>query len=170
MVNKTVVVTVKNDNVAEVIHNINLLSRKRLYVGIPDKTASRPPDPGQVAGLNNATIGFIQNMGSPRRNIPARPFLTLGVFDAKALVIDRMKAISIKSINGEKDALEKGFHALGLAVVSIVRKRMTAGPWFPLSPGTIADRRRRRKNGMAGTKPLIDTGRLRQAITYVIRS
>jgi hypothetical protein len=48
-----------------------------------------------------------------------------------------------------------------------VRAFITAGQGFaPLAAATLAARRRK---GRTGTKPLIDTGQLRRAITYVLR-
>ncbi len=62
---------------------------------------------------------------------------------------------------------------LGLGVLSglmgqdAVRGKITSGPFVPLAPATL---RARKAKGRTGEKPLIDTGQLRAAYTYVIRA
>jgi phage gpG-like protein len=173
-------VTVTQDHTAKVVKSIRALSALRLYVGVPDSTAARPPDiqqgksslrsKGTTEQINNAAIAFIQNNGSPKAKIPPRPFLTMGVAGVQEDIAKRMKVIATIAASGDRTALAKGFHALGIFVASAVRKKLTDGPWVPLAQRTIDARKSRRKSGKAGIKPLIDTGRLRAAITYVLRS
>lgn len=60
--------------------------------------------------------------------------------------------------------------AIGNALANSARLRFAAGvepsgkPWEPLSPVTIA--LRRKGKGAGSAKPLLDTGRLRNSITY----
>jgi hypothetical protein len=54
----------------------------------------------------------------------------------------------------------------GLIAESSVRKKINEGPFEPLAPKTLQERKRR---GRTGEKPLIDTGQLRNSVTYVIR-
>jgi phage gpG-like protein len=171
MATKRHAVTIKQDQVGKLVLNVRSLTKQELYVGIPESTAARAPDnPSDPRPpMNNAAIAYIQNFGSPTQGIPARPFMTMGVADAKPIIVETMKKIGGLAADGNVEGAMAGFNALGLQVVSAVRKRMTDGPWFPLSPRTIKARQRARKNGQAGLSPLIDTGRLRQAITYVLR-
>jgi hypothetical protein len=179
-------VTVVQDHTKELKQRIKRLSLLKLYVGVPDTKAARTTDaatPGMKAykgkaaasalpadTMNNATIAYIQNKGSPRANIPARPFMTMGIQDGKERAVKMLKQVAESVLSGDADTVQKGYMAIGLMLVSKIRSRMTDGPWPPLKPRTIKDRANRRKSGVAGTKPLIDTGKLRQAITYVIRT
>jgi hypothetical protein len=169
-------VKVVRDNLPMVVAALETLSSNVLYVGVPDANATRPPDPQDPnkAPINNAQLAYIHNAGSPARNIPARPFMTLGIQDARDLIQTRMKRLGMLALSGDLD-IDKGFHALGLAVVSKVRARLVAGPWQPLAVRTVMERMRRRKGPNTGWKflkhmtPLIDTSRMLQSITYVIR-
>jgi hypothetical protein len=184
-------VTITQDNLPAVQKALKALTSNVLYVGVPDSTATRPPD-STIKGLRptklnapkkgddqdpitNAWIAYIQNNGSPANNIPARPFMTLGVKDAQAMINQRMKRLGQLALEGDTDILQ-GFHALGLAVVSSIKARMVAGPWQPLAVRTVMARIHARTAPAKGwvflkhMTPLIDTGRLLNSITYVVRS
>jgi hypothetical protein len=81
--------------------------------------------------------------------------------------------------------VDKGLHKVGLRVATSIKKKINEGVPPPLSEYTLRERARRgrkgakqelanRASGMAPStqlaKPLIDTGELRNSITYVIRS
>ncbi len=177
-------VQVKVDNLQQMLRAVDKLTKKKLYVGVPNTTATRTPDPDDEPGepINNAQIAYIQNFGSPARNIPARPFMTLGVKDAQEVIVQRMKKLGQIALDGDVDGVEKGLAALGLTVAYAVQNRLREGPWIPLSPKTVMARMRRRQavakklaKGKAGwlflkyMTPLIDTSKLIKSITYVIR-
>lgn len=61
-----------------------------------------------------------------------------------------------------KKALQVALHQEGLFLATKIKKKIDAGPHEPLSPLTLAARR---LAGLGGTKPLIATGGLRNAIT-----
>ena len=81
-------------------------------------------------------------------------------------------------------AVKNAMNSVGLLAVNAVRKKITEGPFAPLAESTIAARARRGRKGAkeymkqaaagqvpeAGlVKPLMDTGQLRNSITYVVR-
>jgi hypothetical protein len=67
------------------------LEREQVMVGIPSKTAERQPDPEEPGPMNNATIGYIMENGSPAANIPERPHLKPGIRDVKDEIVERYK-------------------------------------------------------------------------------
>ena len=177
-------VALKVDNLADMLKAVDTLTKKRLYVGVPDSAATRPPDPDDDKGepINNAQLAYIHNFGSPAANIPARPFMTLGMNDATPIIKQRMQRLGQIALLGKSEDVEKGLNALGLTVAATVQERLRKGPWVPLSPKTVIARMRARvsvrKKLEAGTAgflflkymtPLIDTSKLIKAITYVIR-
>jgi hypothetical protein len=170
--------SVKIDNVAAMLHAVDTLTSQKLYVGVPNTTATRPPDPDDEPGepINNAQLAYIHNFGSPARNIPARPFMTLGVKDAQPQIEKTLFKLGQLALRGDAESVIKGFNALGLIVASMIQKRLIAGPWVPLSEKTVeAKARRRKKRPITPAildkyrKPLIDTSRLVKSITYVLR-
>jgi hypothetical protein len=153
------------DNLPALGLSMKLLKRTDVLVGIPEDTAPRDLDPG-AAPINNATIAYIQDTGSPAANIPARPFMNPGIQDAKAPIIARMKGIGEAALNGQALAILKGFYAVGLLASTAIKKRIVSGPFAPLKPATIAARER---HGRTGDKPLIDTSQMLKAVNYIVR-
>lgn len=154
--------TVVLDKVSEVMKGIALLAGTRVMVGVPASKAAR--EDGQP--INNAALAYIHDNGAPEANIPARPFLKEGVESAQAEINDGFRKVGEAALDGNPGAAERGFHAVGLKAQAAVRAKITAGPFQPLKPATLAARRRR---GRTGTKPLLDTAQLRNAINYVVR-
>lgn len=143
-----------------------VLTERRVLVGVPAATAPRQGDDGRQGPINNAALGYIQEFGSPEANIPARPFLVPGVRNATGPITDRLKIAAQAALRGaDASALDRQLHAIGITARDAVQQEITDGQFVPLAPSTIANRRRR---GRTGDKPLIDTGQLRQAITYVV--
>lgn len=142
------------------------LTKKAVLVGVPDENADRQPDPHDPVPITNAGIGFVMEHGDPERNIPARPFLGPGVEGASKPIGDKLVATASKALDGDREAIDKGLHGVGLIAQSAVRQKIQDGPFVPLAPRTLSARKAR---GRTGEKPLIDTGQLRNAVNYVIR-
>lgn len=155
-------VTITKDRVADVLKQVKALTAQEVLVGVPAENAGR----NDGDAINNAEIGYVQEFGAPERNIPARPFLLPGVEEAMPKIIDRMKAGGAKALSGDPGAASKTLNAVGLMAQNAVRAKINEGIPPPLSPRTLADRRAR---GRTGEKPLIDTGQLRNSVTYVVR-
>lgn len=150
------------DKVATMIASVRTLVKEVVLVGIADSTTDR-----KEHGANNALIGYVMETGSPKMNIPARPFLVPGVKDAEERYIAKLKQGADAAVRGEPEKVRNALVAAGLIAQNSVRRKITTGPFVALSQRTLA---RRRARGRTGTKPLIDTGQLRNSITYVIRA
>lgn len=155
------------DRLGEVMSSLKKLGTSDVLVGIPSDRGIRKPEPGEDQAINNAALGFIHENGSPAKNIPARPFLLPGVQDAREEIGQILEHDIKKQIGpGGGRSSEQSLNAVGLVAVSAVRKKLTDGPFAPLAPATLA---KRRAKGRTGTRPLVDTGQLRAAISYVVR-
>ena len=147
----------------KVVNSIKTLTSHDVFVGYPSTGPARDDGP-----LTNAYIAFIQEHGSPVKNIPARPFMVPGVMSIKAQAIKLLEQAAIAGLQGNQSQAVIILNQLGLIGVSAVQRAITRGEgWQPLSPRTLAARRRR---GVTRTHPLIDTGSLRQHVEYVIRT
>lgn len=151
------------DNSAELQQAIKVLSKQHVLVGVPDTKADREYEKGEE--INNAALAYIHNNGSPSQNIPARPFLEPGILDVEPRIQHYLRQVGTQSLNSNKNGVVKALEAVGLTAQNGVRARINTGPFEALKPGTLAARLRR---GRTGTKPLIDTGQLRNSITFVI--
>lgn len=159
-------VTITKDQTAKLMRDLKSLAERQVLVGIPDKTAGRKPKPGEDPGMTNAALGYLHETGSPAANIPARPFLKPGVAGARDEIVARYRAGAKAVLDGKVRKIDAAHHEVGIIAQRAVRAKITEGPFEELAPATLADRRRR---GRTGTRPLIDTGQLRTAVTYVVR-
>lgn len=161
-------ITVKFDHSAKIAQALKEVATTRVMAGIPAEKGLRDPeDVGEgSSGINNAALMYIHEFGAPDVNIPARPVVYPAMRSIQKEAIAMLRKIAGFALDGKPELVQKGFHALGILAQNALRKRITDGPFEPLSPRTIAARRAK---GRTGTKPLIDSGQLRRALTYVIR-
>lgn len=152
------------DKSSQVAQNLIELSQTRVMAGVPADKAGRDETEGQP--INNATLMYIHEHGAPEANIPARPVLGPAMETIRGQVLGMLKKAAEFAGQGDHQNMHNQFIAIGLLAQNAMRKRITEGPFVPLKPSTLAARRAR---GRKGTKPLIDTGQLRRALTYVIR-
>jgi hypothetical protein len=142
------------------------LLKREVLVGIPASNAARDPEPGEHTAATNALLGYVHEYGSPAKNIPARPFLHPGIANARADIEVHMKKAGQLALAGKPEEIGQELEKVGLIAQISVQKKITDGPFEPLKPATLAARRAR---GRTGTAPLLDTGQLRRAISYVVR-
>lgn len=154
------------DRLGAVLKGIRELERHQVLVGVPAKTADRQPDPQDPGPINNATIGYLMETGSPAANIPARPHLQPGIEDARETIVAEYRTGADAVLDGKVSNADTIHTRVGLTAQASVRRKITDGPFEALAPATLADRKRR---GRKGEKPLIDTGQYRQSINFVIR-
>ena len=166
---------IKYDKLKQVFNGLNLLLSADVLVGYPadgDQKAgtggpnTRKPDPDDKAPLTNAEIAYIMENGAPEANIPPRPSLLPGIEAARPRITALFKQHAQYCIKGDIARADRVLHAIGLTAQAAVRSEITNGNFLPLSPRTLAERLRR---GRTGTKPLLDTGQMRNAVNYVIR-
>lgn len=115
--------------------------------------------------INNAELLFIQENGSPAKNIPARKVLDPAIkADGNRQAIANELEASVKaSLAGDKELAQQKMLRAALAGQNAARKWFTDGRngWAPNKPSTI-----RRKGS---DKPLIDIGAMRASIVGVVR-
>jgi hypothetical protein len=129
-----------------------------LAIGWPRGTAG--PGLAYPDGTQVALVAAVQNFGSGSRGIPARPFLAVGAKDAVTATAPIAKALA-PALNAGKISKAGILEHMGTTAVDAVKNRITAGPWEPLKAATIADK--------GSSRPLIDTGLMRNSITHIVR-
>ena len=102
---------------------------------------------------------YIQAHGSFVHLVPARPIIEPAIENSKAGIAKQLGAAASAAMNGEDT--EKPLMDAGLYAQSKVKSFFLHNDWAPNAPKTI-----KRKGS---DKPLIDTGALRNSITFVIR-
>jgi hypothetical protein len=174
-------VTTRIDNQAKVWQAIRDLASKDVLIGVPQDKASRG------GPINNAALAYIHEFGSPKQRIPARPFLRPTILAMKQDIIAAMKKAGELALEGKGNQVNSVLNSLGLKAAANTRKYITTKIPPPLAPATVAARLRRTKRGQGRLRrmraqginlgtwgasnltPLVDTGKLYNAITYVVR-
>jgi len=90
---------------------------------------------------------------------PSRPFIRDSLNNNKDKISQFMQSAAKGIVNGKsaEDVLKK----IGTFQKGLIQKEITSGNFVPNSPATI------RKKG--SSTPLIDTGRMRQSVNFVVR-
>ena len=117
------------------------------------------PKASGSAGASLIEIAAIQEFGAPAAGIPQRSFIR-GTVDAGIAEIHATQATLAKQIvRGTIDG-RTAMERLGISVVAMIQRRISAGIAPPNAPSTIAHK--------GSSVPLIDTGGLRSAVTYQV--
>ncbi len=127
------------------------LRSKRVFVGFQagKVTDDRGVDMAQIAAFNE--------LGTS--DIPARPFLRKTMEDSE----DDIQAFCEERVQEivEGGTAEDALKQLGVYGKSLIQAKIKDGTWKPNAPSTIKKKK--------SDKPLIDTGRMRQSVNYVIK-
>ncbi|MBP30427.1 hypothetical protein [Methylobacterium sp.] len=160
-------VTKTVDRTDQILAAANALTKLKAYVGIPAEASPRQPDGAlEDQPPSNAVIGYLMENGAPERNLPARPHLLPGIEAAMPQITPQLEALGKAALLGDLSAIQKGLTAVGIIGENAVKAQITDGTFAPLSERTLKARQAR---GRTGTKPLIDTGQYRRAITHVVK-
>lgn len=180
--------TMTADNMKAIIDAINKLKGKDVLVGIPDSAPERTDTP-----ITNAQIGYVMETGSPAHNVPARPFLVPGVQDVQSECADRLGKAADAALSGNLSGAERQMSSAGMVASQSAKRKIGSNIPPALSPETIRNRNKSRQTksmrsdekayladvasgtdpaqaqNSAGIVALVNTGSLRNAITYVVR-
>ncbi|WP_066922893.1 hypothetical protein [Methylobacterium sp. CCH5-D2] len=178
-------VTAKGPGLAGVLKNVRALTRTDVLVGVPAEKAERPSEPGETGERpNNAALAYIHDTGMPEQNIPARPFMAPGIAEGEGAITKAYALAGQQALIGDEAGMIRAQHMAGLAAQNAIRGKINEGIAPPLSERTLRARAARGRKGaikelkarakgeaptLTNAKPLIDTGQLRNSITYVIR-
>lgn len=110
-------------------------------------------------GLTVAEYGAVNEFGTDDGHVPARPFLRPTFDDQREQLVEMGKKLIGAVIDG-KMRTEQALGILGASLASAVKRRITSNVPPPNAPSTVA------KKG--SSKTLIDTGRLLNAITWIV--
>lgn len=177
-------ITKVTDNLPRLMKQLSKLTSADVLVGVPQETADRKE--AGAREMNNATLAYIHDNGSPAANIPARPFMRPGIQAARAAVARAFAKGMKKALEGNTDALDIALHEAGLVAQRSIRAIINQGIPPPLADSTLKARIRSGKAAKGAkaelesraqgnepstvnAKPLVQTGQLRNSINYVIR-
>lgn len=129
--------------------------QRRLSVGDQSVKAGVLGSEGSDLVMIAATMEY----GSPSKNIPARAFMRKSL--ASRRLVSNVRNIAARYFAGKID-LDRALNQVGISAVGVIQQAIGSNIAPPNAPATIA------RKGSSAT--LIDTGRLRQSISYEIVS
>lgn len=185
-----------NGGLQGLMDRVQVLSNNKLYVGIPQEKTSRGDEPINNASLlyihthgirrksmreemqgymdqgmeySLAYQLYVQTHGSPLWHAPPRPVIEPAIAKHHREIAEEYAKAVKAAMTGDGSRADAFIKRTGLLAQNICRKWFTDAEngWPPNSPKTI-DKKTKGKGGK--TNPLIDTGALRKAIVYVVRS
>lgn len=150
-------IKVSGNGMADIKKALSFLENTRCLVGIPQEHSSRRDDE-----INNAELAFIHTYGSPKRNIPPRPFIEPAIEQSRTRkeITKLLQSAAIKAIEGDTSAALADMHEAGICGENAVKDYIGSSNLTPNSEATI-----KRKGSSA---PLIDTDSLHSSVTHVI--
>lgn len=127
-----------------------VMTNKRVTVGIHESAGAHPD-----AGITNAQLGAVLHFGTMDGNIPARPWLDVGVASGNKEYVTTIA-------NGLEAGMtpDEILNQLGVLAVGNVQVYMTQLKSPPNAPSTVERK--------GSSNPLIDTGVLRSSVTFEI--
>lgn len=139
---------------ARIVENVRSMGLNNVEVGLPDGGQHSDTD------LSMHELGMVHEYGSPTRNIPARPFIEPPIKDNVEKYKRMMRDQALKLIF-RRTTLNNALSLVGEAGKADIQKYMLSANFTPLSAATIERK--------GSSKPLIDTGQMRNAITYEVK-
>lgn len=139
------------------IDRIRNMGKEKVLVGVPSSANSMH----EGGTINMATLAAVHEFGSPSRGIPERSFLRSAVLEHKADIKNFIMEGTQAYLQQKKDIDLAFYNKIGLFAANLVKDKILKGPFVPLSATTIERK--------GSSKPLIDTGALRQSITWTVR-
>lgn len=179
--------TTISDNTQDLRDALAYLQDTRVMVGIPEDKAER-----KDGKASNAVIGYVLENGEPGHNLPARPFLVPGVASISDEIVASFAKAGQAALAGDKGAVRDIYTKMGLRAATAVKRFIDQQDFAPLAEATVKARLAKLpgkakddlafdlaagRTTMAAIasgattflKILIDTGALRNSITFVLR-
>lgn len=128
-------------------------------VGIQGTEAAEVRQDDEGTDVTMAQIAAWNEFGVPEHNVPARPFMRTAARRFRKKWTKAFRVRLKEALLGRMTAVNAG-SIVGNVARADVQATIVRGPWVPNAPYTIARK--------GSTRPLIDTGQMRQSIRYEV--
>lgn len=149
------------------------LSKSEIYVGFPESAKNEDGlTIAKYARWNNYGTFTHDEWGGTSSRIPPRPFFTEGFyFEKYQEARTKLAKHLVRQITSGKLTAEQACAMMGTTAVNNVRDSILTGPWTPNSEATKARKlaKAKGKKSKYGVKPLVDTGDMINAVTYIVK-
>lgn len=137
--------------------NIKEFKSHVVKIGLPEKVGGAAHTD---SGLTVAQVGAVHEFGVPERGIPKRSFIREPLIDEQKK-INKFIKMKFSQVTDNAMSAKMALEQMGNMGASISKKSFVKNNWEGLTDAT----KERKKNK---DNPLIDTGLLRQSITYSV--
>jgi hypothetical protein len=162
-----VTVTKSGPGFAKLERDLERIRKSEVYVGIPAAKANRPGEP-----INNASLMFVLTHGSPLKHIPPTPIVEPAVEGVRKLFTPHLGAAAKAVLEQDPQTAQRELELAGTIAANAVKRYFVEGNnWPPNAPSTI--KRKMGKHKITSAEDVrrnIDWGRLRGAVTYVVKT
>jgi hypothetical protein len=136
------------------------VQENEVLIGVPQEANTV-----HSGGVTMAELMYIHSEGSPARHIPARPTIQIALAkpEVRKMCAEELNQGIDAGFNGLIGVAQTKYERAGMIGANAAKAVFGSGALAPLKPSTIA---RRKKHSAA---PLVDTGALRNSVTYVVR-
>lgn len=143
-----------------------------VLVGIPQDDKERKKEEGNTdEPITNAAILAINHFGSEGAGIPPRPVMSIGIKNAQEDIAEEFKKCAKDALSKGIPAIEKYYNRAGIIASNAVKQVITTNEGIQApAAATLEARKYLTKSGFKGTKALLVTAQMRNAITYFVKS
>ena len=143
---------------------IKSLQGAQVLVGIPEAATDRKKD--EDGPITNAALLALNEFGSEALHIPPRPVMEIGLKKAKDQIAEQFKKAAQVPLKAGATPIFRFFERAGIIAANSIKKVINSQQDIvPPSAATLAIRQ---AAGFKGTKALVVTGQMRNAITSVV--
>lgn len=136
---------------------MNKLKKLQVRVGYQNGKANKKDHNGEETDVDLCDVAMFNELGTSIA--PSRPFMRQSV-DKNADKINRFLKAQLQRIKSGQATAEDVMKAIGVFQKGLVQETIKNGEFTPNAPATIS------KKG--SSKPLIDTGQMRQSVNFVV--
>lgn len=147
-------------DIQRMLNNLQNMAKNEVLVGIPESSSSR-----NNGAINNASLGYIHENGSPAKNIPARPWLIPGILDNEQNITQYLGRALNSALDGNDQEANKNLQYAGIEATNSVKTKINSNIQPSLSLRTLIARRKR---GITRTNTLVDTAEFRNSVNWVL--
>ncbi len=147
---------------------IKQFKKDSVLIGIPQEDDERDEEKDN---FGNAAILAFNHFGSEAAHVPPRPVLSTGIKNAQQAIAEQFKNAAQNVLSKGPSALTTYYERAGIIASNSCKKVINDQEGIkPPSEATLKARKYLTQAGFKGTKALLVTAQVRNAITYVVQS
>lgn len=142
--------------------------------GVRKEAMKNEMDSMQKSGMQYeaAQSMYISSHGSPLWKIPPRPIIEPAIVAPgnKERITEDLRIAGNLMLEGDKEAAIRALHVAGIDATNIVKAWFEdpRNNWSPLADSTVKAKSKKGKGKSNANQILVDTGQMRNAMTYVV--